>query len=181
MERGHKVLIIGASGGCGTAGVQLARALGASEVVLCASAQNAAFVSGLGATKVIDYRDPGEFTALREGRFGVFDVIYDCATGSGAGEDYSADAQKMLKSGGTVVAINGGLSAWVRLLLRCQSSSRKLMLTRQNAELDTILDLLGDTAKDAVVVDSTYEISESGVTQAFKRLEVAACARQGGL
>lgn len=172
MERGHKVLIIGASGGCGTAGVQLARALGASEIVAVCSAQNAAFVSGLGATKVIDYRDPGEFAALREGRFGVFDVIYDCATGSGAGEDYSADAQKMLKSGGTVVAINGGLSAWLRLLLRCQSSSRKLMLTRQNAqELDTILDLLGDTAKDAVVVDSTYEISESGVTEAFKRLK----------
>ena len=48
------------------------------------------------------------------------------------------------------------------------------------ARTDTILDLLGDTAKDAVVVDSTYEISESGVTQAFKRLK-SRRARQGGL
>ena len=78
----------------------------------------------------------------------------------------------MLKPGGTVVAINGGINAWLRLLLRCQSSSRKLMLTNQNGkELQTILNLLGSTAKDAVIIDSTHEISESGIAAAFQRLK----------
>ena len=78
----------------------------------------------------------------------------------------------MLKPGGTVVAINGGIGAWMRLLLRCQSSSRKLMLTRQNGEeLQAILDLLGATAKDAVIIDSTHEISASGIDAAFQRLK----------
>ena len=170
MAAGHSVLIIGASGGCGTAGVQLAKAMGASEVVAVCSRANAELVTELGATRVVDYRDTKAFEAMRTSS--RFDIIYDCATGSGAGEDYSRDAQAMLKPGGTVVAINGGLTAWLRLLLRCQSAHRKLMLTRQNGEeLDAILHLLGDTAKDAVIIDSTHEISEGGVAAAFQRVK----------
>jgi NADPH:quinone reductase-like Zn-dependent oxidoreductase len=170
MEAGHSVLVIGASGGCGTAGVQLAKAIGASEVVAVCSQANAELVSSLGATRVVDYRDPASMEAMRT--TSRFDVIYDCATGSGGGEDYSADAQAMLKPGGTVVAINGGVSAWLRLLFKCQSKSRKLMLTRQNGEeLATILGLLGDSAKDAVIIDSTHEISMEGINAAFERLK----------
>merc|ERR1711936_211582 len=40
LQEGDKVLVIGASGGCGIAGVQLAKSLGASEIVGVCSGKN---------------------------------------------------------------------------------------------------------------------------------------------
>ncbi|ORY19780.1 hypothetical protein BCR34DRAFT_3399 [Clohesyomyces aquaticus] len=53
---GYRILVNGASGGCGSMFVQAAVALGAKEVVGVCSAPNAEFVLGLGASKIIDYR-----------------------------------------------------------------------------------------------------------------------------
>lgn len=174
MEPGARVMIIGASGGCGTAGVQLAKALGAAEVVAVCSAANLDLVRGLGATRVVDYRDGAAYGALKaEG--GQFDVIYDCATGSGGGENYSGDVKAMLKPAGIVVAINGGLGAWLKLLLApawLQSKHSKMMMTRQNGEqLEAILRLLGEGAKDAVIIDSVHALTAEGVDAAFSRLK----------
>ena len=52
---GDRVLVHGAAGGVGVFAVQLARWRGAT-VIGTASAHNAAFVHGLGADEVIDYR-----------------------------------------------------------------------------------------------------------------------------
>lgn len=176
LQPGGSVLIIGASGGCGTAGVQLAKAIGASEVVAVCSEANHALVTKLGASRCVDYRDERAYEEMV--RTSSFDVIYDCATGSGGGEDYARDAQKMLKPGGTSVAINGGAGAWLRLFCGLQSASSRMMLTRQNGEqLATILQLLGaDGAVAAstgnpVIVDSTFPLSEEGVSQGFARLK----------
>jgi NADPH:quinone reductase-like Zn-dependent oxidoreductase len=166
LQAGGAVCILGASGGCGTAAVQLAKAMGASEVVAVCSAANHELCTKLGASRCVDYNDAAGWRALVSDRF---DVVYDCASGSGAGEDYSGDASTMLKTGGTVVAINGGIGSWLRLLCKLQSSSRKLMLTRQNGEdLATCLELCGN---DAVIVDSTYALDAGGVQSAFARLK----------
>ncbi len=53
LERGESVLVNGASGGVGTAAVQLARHFGAHVAGVC-SAANVALVKSLGATHVID-------------------------------------------------------------------------------------------------------------------------------
>ena len=55
VQPGQKVLIIGASGGIGTAAVQLAKYLGA-EVTGVASTANVELVKSLGADVVIDYK-----------------------------------------------------------------------------------------------------------------------------
>ena len=87
LKKGDAVIVLGASGGCGTAGVQLAARLGAREVVGVCSKGNAELVLQLGATRCVDYADADAYAALtRDGRF---DVIYDCASGNGAGADYS--------------------------------------------------------------------------------------------
>lgn len=55
MQKGDRVLILGASGGIGVASVQLAKALGARAVIACVRGQdNAAFVQRCGADLVID-------------------------------------------------------------------------------------------------------------------------------
>lgn len=168
VRAGAAVLIIGASGGCGLAGVRLAKALGAGSVVGVCSAANSELVRAQGATRVVDYKSGEEYAALRGGG-GQFDVVYDCASGSGAGEDYEKDGGRMLRPGGVQVAINGGLGSWLRLALKWQSKSRRLMLTRQNgAQLAEIVALLGGASP---VIDSVHALSAEGVAAAFGRLK----------
>ena len=57
LRPGGSVLIIGASGGCGLAGVQIARALGAAKIVGVCSGKNREIVLEHGATDVIDYNE----------------------------------------------------------------------------------------------------------------------------
>jgi NADPH2:quinone reductase len=71
LRPGHRVVMYGASGAIGTAGVQLAKASGAEVTAICGP-RNLELVRSLGADEVIDYtRD--DFTA--NGR--RYDVIFD--------------------------------------------------------------------------------------------------------
>ncbi len=68
---GKRVVVNGASGGVGHYAVQIAKASGAQWVAGVCSSKNAAFVRGLGADQVIDYR-LDDFTGER------WDVVIDC-------------------------------------------------------------------------------------------------------
>jgi NADPH:quinone reductase-like Zn-dependent oxidoreductase len=98
LVAGQRALILGASGGTGSAAVQLARILGA-EVAGVASAKNHGFVTALGAHAVYDYAG-----ASPSGIPGVpaasFDVIYDCIGG-----DTLRAARPALRDGGHAVSI----------------------------------------------------------------------------
>ena len=54
VKAGDSVLVLGASGGCGSTGVMVAKALGATVTAVC-SGKNADLVKRLGADKIIDY------------------------------------------------------------------------------------------------------------------------------
>ncbi len=72
VRAGQHLLVNGASGGVGSAAVQLGKILGAEVTGVC-SARNTALVRSLGADHVIDY-EQGDFTTSNA----RYDVVFDC-------------------------------------------------------------------------------------------------------
>ena len=60
LAEGGRLLIIGASGGCGISSLQLAKVLKASDIIGVCSGKNEAIVRENGATDVIDYTKVGQ-------------------------------------------------------------------------------------------------------------------------
>ena len=79
LSENDKVLIIGASGGCGSLGVQIANSFSAKVYGVC-SQRNVKFVRELGADVVIDYTNPNFTNELSNVKF---DFIYDTITSPG--------------------------------------------------------------------------------------------------
>jgi len=73
LRKGRRILIYGASGAIGTAGVQLARHFGADITAVC-STKNLELVRSLGADRVIDYTQ-NDFTKSGETYHVIFDAV----------------------------------------------------------------------------------------------------------
>jgi len=95
-QKGRRVLIYGASGAIGTAGVQLARYFGAEVTAVC-STKNLELVRSLGADRVIDYTQE-DFT--KNGQ--TYDVIFDAV-----GKHSFRRCRGSLKRGGSYLATDG--------------------------------------------------------------------------
>ncbi|OQR83316.1 hypothetical protein ACHHYP_14845 [Achlya hypogyna] len=169
FQKGQSLLILGASGGCGTAAIQIAKGFGAREIVGVCSKANEELVLSLGADKIIDYKTQS-ITDL--GNLGHFDMVYDAASGSGGGEDYLTDSLKVLNEKGTYVAINGTRCMWIRHTLGIAQSRSNVHLLRADKnsnDFKAVADLL--VAQEAKpIIDSTFPFSPAGVEDAFDRL-----------
>ncbi|KAL6916242.1 hypothetical protein FSST1_007737 [Fusarium sambucinum] len=76
IKSGDKVFINGGSGGVGMFAIQVAKALGCSQITTTCSASNAEFCRALGANETIDYKSEGILEILKD-REDQFDLIYD--------------------------------------------------------------------------------------------------------
>ena len=81
------MLVLGGSGGTGHIGIQLAKAMGASQVITTCSGTHADFVRGLGADRVINYHEQNYWDVLPPKSV---DVVYDCVGQTGTGDKASA-------------------------------------------------------------------------------------------
>ncbi|XP_063695458.1 uncharacterized protein LOC134826886 [Bolinopsis microptera] len=164
-----RVLVIGASGGCGTAGIQVAKSMGAKDIVGVCSGKNEEFVKSLGATDVIDYTKQTikDYCLNESGAINPelqFDVIYDAATNGGGGEDYKNISMELLKPAtadkkhGQYVVITGSADMWIRKFTIGSKANQHTMLTKQNPE---------DQQQLAKLVDDGWTNSE-GVQEYLK-------------
>lgn len=96
LRKGQRILIYGASGAIGTAGVQLAKAFGAHVTGVC-STKNLDLVRSLGADEVVDYTRE-DFTKNGE----TYDVIFDAV-----GKHSFKRCKGSLKRGGRYLATDG--------------------------------------------------------------------------
>ena len=122
LQSGERVLVNGASGGVGTAAVQLAKHFGADVTGVC-SAANVDWVRALGAAHVIDYSKE-DFTQNSE----TYDVIVDTV-----GTAPFSRSKHSLTEAGRLLLVLGGLPdmlliPWVSL------TSRKKIIAGPAAE-----------------------------------------------
>jgi NADPH:quinone reductase-like Zn-dependent oxidoreductase len=107
LREGTRILIYGASGSIGTAGVQLARHFGAHVTAVC-NTKNVELVRSLGAHEVIDYLRE-DFTKNGE----TYDVVFDAV-----GKHSFRRCRGSLKPGGVYLPTDG----WANLFLALATS-----------------------------------------------------------
>lgn len=109
LAAGETVLLHGGSSGVGTAGIQLAKRLGATVVVTVGTDEKAQACRELGADLAVNYRGTDDFAAeITDSLITGVDVVLDIIGGA-----YLAANLKVLKTGGRMVTIGlmGGATA----------------------------------------------------------------------
>jgi NADPH:quinone reductase-like Zn-dependent oxidoreductase len=146
---GQRVLVVGASGGVGHFGVQIARAAGAHVTGVC-SARNAELVASLGAHETVDYAAAGAYDGKAP-----WDVVLDCV-GSAPGF-----FMPKLAANGHYASCVAGPGTLLRLLCN-PFSGRKAhaVMVRSNATDLTFLDRLYAAGKLKVVIDSRFPLEK---------------------
>jgi NADPH:quinone reductase-like Zn-dependent oxidoreductase len=162
LRRGRSILIYGASGSVGTAGVQLAKYFGADVTAVC-NTKNLELVASLGADKVIDYTQE-DFTENGE----TYDVIFDAV-----GKHSFRRCRRSLEPGGFYVETDLGFM-WhvpVLALLTRRIGDKRVILGITNYKKEDVLFLkeLIEAGKYRAVIDRTYPLER--VVEATRYVE----------
>jgi NADPH:quinone reductase-like Zn-dependent oxidoreductase len=149
---GRRVLVYGASGSVGTAGVQLAKHFGGRVTAVC-NTKNLELVRSLGADEVIDYEQE-DFTKSGE----TYDVIFDAV-----GKHSFRRSRRSLRPGGTFVDTDPGFM-WhlplLALLTRWSSKKAKLGMTRYSKQDVLFLKELISAGEYRAVIDRRYPLED---------------------
>jgi NADPH:quinone reductase-like Zn-dependent oxidoreductase len=159
---GQSVVVYGASGSVGTAGVQLAKHLGA-HVTAVTNPRTVELVGSLGADEVIDYTRE-DFTQNGESYDAIFDAV---------GKHSFRRSRRSLKAGGTFVETDLGFIWHAPLLVLATrwAGSRKVKIgiTRFNQEDVRLLERLIGAGAYRAVIDRTYTLEQ--VVEASRHVE----------
>ncbi len=151
LQSGEKVLVNGASGGVGTAVVQLAKYFGADVTGVC-STVNVELVRSLGANHVIDYTAE-DFAQNGE----TYDVIVDTV-----GTAPHSRSKGSLKERGRLLLVLGGLPDMLKIPWVSMTSTKKVIAgpARERAEDLLFLAELAKAGQFKPVIDRRYPFEQ---------------------
>jgi NADPH:quinone reductase-like Zn-dependent oxidoreductase len=153
LREGRSIVVYGASGSVGTAGVQLAKQLGARVTAVC-NTKNVELVRSLGADAVVDYTKD-DYTKNGE----TYDVVFDAV-----GKHSFRRCRNSLKSGGTYIETDLGFMWHVpalALLTRWIGDKKvTLGIAKYTKEDVRFLKELIEAGKYRVVVDRSYPLED---------------------
>jgi len=152
LQRGHKVLINGASGGIGSAAVQIARYYGAEVTGVCGTPR-LEYVKSLGADRVIDYTEE-DFAQNGE----TYDLIFDIL-----GRSSYSRCKNSLKPKGIYLLASFKMKALLQMLWTGMVGSKKVIcvLSSEKSEDLVFVKELIEAGKYKSVVDRCYPLEQA--------------------
>jgi NADPH:quinone reductase-like Zn-dependent oxidoreductase len=156
IQKGNKVLIIGASGSVGSAAIQIAKYFEAVVTGVC-STSSKDLVMSIGADKVIDYTKE-DFTKSGE----TYDIIFDTV-----GKTTFSNCKNSLKQNGKFLEAGITLKIFPSILLSSILGTKKAMImatglrppAERTKDLKFIAELL-EAGKIKPVIDRVYPIEQ---------------------
>lgn len=154
LQPGQKVLINGASGGIGSAAVQIAKHIGAEVTGVCGTPR-LEFVKSLGADHVIDYTAE-DFTQNGDTYDLIFDILGKCAF---------ARCKNSLKPNGILLFASFKMKQLVQMLWTSISAGEKRVICKiapgSLEDLNSAKELI-EAGKIKAVIDRSYPMEKAG-------------------
>ena len=162
LQRGQSIVVYGASGSIGTAGVQLAKHFGARVTAVC-NTKNLELVRSLGADEVVDYTQE-DFTRNGE----TYDVVFDAV-----GKHSFRRCRRSLKRGGVYVETDLGFMwhAPVLVLLTRWVGDKRVTIPIPKYTQEEVVFLKGliEAGEYRAVIDRVYPLED--VVEATRYVE----------
>jgi NADPH:quinone reductase-like Zn-dependent oxidoreductase len=152
IQPGQKVLINGASGGIGSAAIQLAKYFGAEVTGVCGTPR-LEFVKALGADKVIDYTKE-DFTQNGE----TYDLIFDIL-----GRSSFARCKSSLKPNGRYLLASFKMKQLVQMLWTSKMNNKKVICALSSEKVEDLLFIkeLVEAGKLKSIIDKRYPLHQT--------------------
>ena len=152
IKKGHKVLIVGASGGIGTAAVQLLKNHYGAEVTGVCGTQRVDYVKNLGASNVIDYekedyRKPGN----------TYDLIIDIL-----GKGTFATYKKILKQNGICLFASFKTKKLVQMVWTSFFRGKKAVCALAHPKVDDLIFIkeMIEKGRYITTVDKSFSLKQ---------------------
>jgi NADPH:quinone reductase-like Zn-dependent oxidoreductase len=152
LQSGEKVLILGASGGIGSAAVQLAKHFGAEVTGVC-STPGLEYVKSLGADQVIDYTNE-DFTKNGE----TYDLIFDIL-----GKSSFSRCKGSLKPNGRIFYVSFKMKQLFQMLWTSRLSNQKIICALSTDKPEDLMLIKGfaEAGKIKSIIDRCYPLGQA--------------------
>lgn len=162
LRPGQRVMIVGAVGGVGSFAVQIAKNLGAGEVVGVCRGDNAPLALSLGCDRVVDYKNEPYLDTERG-----YDVVFDTI-----GKEPERKSRRLLKGRGVYVTTVPSPAAFLSVALSTLwpfGQKSRVSLVRSRREDLELFASWADEGRLAVVLDRQAPLAKAGEIHDYMR------------